>query len=208
MVTEADTCGKYVLPKLYDAGWTDDQISEQKYFTDGRIIFVGNEHIREPGKKTDYILRYKLVFPIALIEAKAAYKKPRDGLQQAMEDAEILQLKFGYSTNGPSIIDIDHLTGNQRNIEIWPSPKELWLRTRKYLGVRAEKGVKDLLYPFRRGMGFLLLLTIKRLKSKEPDMDSTVMSRSLLNYLNRRINRGSRGRKVQNKGTCRYKERP
>lgn len=35
MITEADTCRKYVLPKLYAAGWTDDQISQEKYFTDG-----------------------------------------------------------------------------------------------------------------------------------------------------------------------------
>jgi len=27
--TEADTCRKYVTPRLYKAGWTDDQISEQ-----------------------------------------------------------------------------------------------------------------------------------------------------------------------------------
>lgn len=26
MPTEADTCRKYVLPKLYAAGWSDDQI--------------------------------------------------------------------------------------------------------------------------------------------------------------------------------------
>jgi hypothetical protein len=38
MINEADTCRKYVLPKLYAAGWNDDQISEQKSFTDGRII--------------------------------------------------------------------------------------------------------------------------------------------------------------------------
>jgi type I restriction enzyme R subunit len=47
---EADTCRRYVLPKLYEAGWTDDQISEQKYFTDGRIIPVGRKHRRRPGK--------------------------------------------------------------------------------------------------------------------------------------------------------------
>jgi len=34
MSTEADTCRKYVLPKLYAAGWTDDQISELKSFAD------------------------------------------------------------------------------------------------------------------------------------------------------------------------------
>jgi hypothetical protein len=29
-ITETDTCRKYVLPKLYEADWTDEQISEQK----------------------------------------------------------------------------------------------------------------------------------------------------------------------------------
>ena len=71
MITEADTCRKYVLPKLYKAGWSDDQINEQKYFTDGRVVVVGKKHIRKPGKKADYILRYRLDFPIAVIEAKA-----------------------------------------------------------------------------------------------------------------------------------------
>ena len=32
MATEADTCRKYVLPKLYATGWTDDQINEQRPF--------------------------------------------------------------------------------------------------------------------------------------------------------------------------------
>ena len=36
--TEADTCRIYVLPKLYEAGWTDEQINEQHTFTDGRVI--------------------------------------------------------------------------------------------------------------------------------------------------------------------------
>lgn len=30
MANEADTCRKYVLPKLYHSGWTDDQINEQR----------------------------------------------------------------------------------------------------------------------------------------------------------------------------------
>jgi hypothetical protein len=60
MSTEADTCRKYILPKLYAAGWTDDQINEQHYFTDGRIVVVGDKHYRKPGKKADYLLRYRL----------------------------------------------------------------------------------------------------------------------------------------------------
>ena len=35
-VSEADTCRTYVLPKLYAAGWTDEQIREQVVAKRGR----------------------------------------------------------------------------------------------------------------------------------------------------------------------------
>ena len=50
-LTEADTCRRYVLPKLYTAGWTDEQISEQKTFTDGRIVLAGDKPRRRPQKR-------------------------------------------------------------------------------------------------------------------------------------------------------------
>jgi PAS domain S-box-containing protein len=34
--TVADRCRKRVLPRLNDAGWTDDQIGRERYFSDGR----------------------------------------------------------------------------------------------------------------------------------------------------------------------------
>ncbi|MDI6767539.1 MAG: hypothetical protein QME52_12020 [Bacteroidota bacterium] len=42
MITEADTCRKYILPKLLDAGWDDEphSFTEQKSFTDGRIVVL------------------------------------------------------------------------------------------------------------------------------------------------------------------------
>lgn len=66
MANEADTCRQYVLPKLYAAGWTDDQIREQKHFTDGRIVVAGRKHFRKPGKKADYLLYYKPEFLIGV----------------------------------------------------------------------------------------------------------------------------------------------
>ena len=69
-LTEADTCRRYVVPKLYAAGWTDDQISEQKSFTDGRIVVAGTKVKRRPQKRADYLLRYRRDFPIAVVEAK------------------------------------------------------------------------------------------------------------------------------------------
>ncbi len=145
MITEADTCRKYVLPKLYKAGWSDDQISEQKTFTDGRIIVIGNKVRRGKPKRADYILRISKNFPIAVVEAKAAYKNPSDGLQQAKEYAEILGLKFAYSTNGHRIVEHDFITGMERELQEFPSPEELWNRLKEAEGITPEMEDKILL---------------------------------------------------------------
>src|SRR6202158_2325281 len=129
-LNEADTCRTYVLPKLYSAGWEDTQISEQKSFTDGRIMLAGNRAIRRQQKRSDYLLRYRRDFPIAVVEAKAVYRTAGDGLQQAKEYALILGLKFAYATNGHSIIEHDFLTGLENTIHIFTKPPELWNKLR------------------------------------------------------------------------------
>jgi len=130
MITEADTCRKYVLPKLTQAGWDNDphSFTEQKTFTDGRIIVIGQKIKRQKQKRADYLLRYTRDFMIAVIEAKAAYKSSGDGLQQAKDYAEILGLKFPYSTNGHGIIEFDYLSGKEREVNSFPTPAELWTR--------------------------------------------------------------------------------
>ena len=65
MANEANTCRKFVLPKLYSAGWNDDQINEQQYFTDGRIVVVGRKHYRKAGKKP--IIFYDTLLIIQLL---------------------------------------------------------------------------------------------------------------------------------------------
>jgi type I restriction enzyme R subunit len=147
MPTEADTCRRYILPKLYDAGWTDDQISEQQTFTDGRIMVTGTRVYRGTQKRADYILRYKPSLMIAVVEAKAAYKNPRDGLQQAKEYAQILDLKFAYSTNGYSIVEHDFLSGKETDIASFPTPEELWRRLNSYLGMNTIEQQQRYLTP-------------------------------------------------------------
>jgi type I restriction enzyme R subunit len=127
-LTEADTCRKFVLPKLYAAGWDDEQISEQKTFADGRIVVAGSKVSRRPQKRADYLLRYRRDFPIAIVEAKAACKKPGDGLQQAKDYARILGLQFAYSTNGHGIIEHDFTDGRDNGRADFPSPDDLWKR--------------------------------------------------------------------------------
>jgi len=153
MITEADTCRKYVLPKLYAAGWNDDQISEQKSFTDGRIVVVGSNARRRPSKRADYLLRYARDFMLAVIEAKAAYKLPGDGLQQAKEYAGVLGLKFAYSTNGHAIIEFDYTTGHERELKAFPTPDELWQRLRSAEKLADEETATKLLTPANPTIG-------------------------------------------------------
>src|SRR5713226_6667414 len=146
-LTEADTCRKYVLPKLYAAAWDDDRISEQRTITDGRIVVAGNRTIRRPQKRVDYLLRYRPDFSIAVVEAKAAYKNPGDGLQQAKEYAQILGLKFAYATNGHGIVEHDFTTGRDNDLETFPSPDELWQRLKQTENIPSQI-VERLLTPY------------------------------------------------------------
>ncbi len=99
-LSEADTCRKFVVPKLQEAGWDNEphSIAEQRTITDGRIVPVGRGFMRKPPRRVDYLLRYERNFPLAVIEAKAAWKTVGDGLQQAKDYAEMLGLRFAYAT--------------------------------------------------------------------------------------------------------------
>ena len=51
MPNEADTCRRYVVPKLQAAGWDDEphRLSEQVTFTDGRIVVARRQGRRRRG---------------------------------------------------------------------------------------------------------------------------------------------------------------
>src|SRR5260370_30295786 len=107
MPTEADTCRKFVVPRLQAAGWDNEpySIAEQRTITDGRIVPVGKSFVRRAPKRVDYLLRYRRDFPLAVVEAKQEYKTAADGLQQAKPYTEMLGLSFSYPTNGAEIIE-------------------------------------------------------------------------------------------------------
>lgn len=135
MLTEADTCRTYVLPALYAAGWTDDQIREQLTFTPGRIVIAGGKVKRGKPKRLDYLLSYSRDFPLAVVEAKPEDRLPGDGLQQAKDYAELLDLKFAYSTNGPAIVEHDYTSGVESILAAYPSPDQLWRRYCAFRGL-------------------------------------------------------------------------
>ncbi len=145
--TEADTCRTLVLPRLYAAGWNDDQIAEQRTFTDGRIVVTGNKAWRRPRKRADYLLRHRPGLPLAVIEAKAAHRHPSDGIQQAREYAEILDLKFAYTTNGREILEFDFITGKETLLKEFPTPRQLLRRLNAYLGLPSAEQQKRFFDP-------------------------------------------------------------
>jgi len=154
LITEADTCRKYVLPRLIFAGWDTEphSFTEQKSFTDGRIIVSGTKISRRAQKRADYLLRYTRDFMIAVVEAKAAYKSTTDGLQQAKDYAAILGLKFAYSTNGHSIVEFDFLTGKETELAQFPSPDDLWTRLSATQAITPEIASK-LFAPYNHQIG-------------------------------------------------------
>jgi type I site-specific restriction endonuclease len=130
MSTEANTCRTLVLPKLYAAGWTDDQLAEQRSYRAGRIVPKGQGGFRKKPKRTDYLLRYTRDLILAVVEAKQEFKHAADGIQQAKDYAKDLGLKFAYATNGHSIVEFDFLTGQETELRGFPCPTDLWSRIR------------------------------------------------------------------------------
>lgn len=155
MPTEADTCRKYVAPKLQAAGWDDEphSIAEQRSITDGRIVPVGKGFLRKPPKRVDYLLRYTRDFPLAVVEAKAAYKAAADALQQAKQYAEMLGLRFAYATNGHEIIEFDYFTGLESSLTEYPTPAALWSRYRAGAGIADDETAERLLTPYNHTAG-------------------------------------------------------
>jgi hypothetical protein len=76
MPTGADTCRQWVGPKLQAAGRDDEPhaIAERRTITDRRIVPVGQGFTRRPPKRVDYLLRYTRYCPLAVVEARAAYR--------------------------------------------------------------------------------------------------------------------------------------
>lgn len=150
MSNEADTCRKFVVPKLQATGWDNEpcSIAEQRTVTDGRVIPVGKGFVRKPPKRVDYLLRYTRDFPLAVVEAKASYKSAADAVQQARTYAEMLGLKFAYATNGKDIIEIDYFKGTETRIPDFPKPEDLWQRYQAGSQLMAPSQVEHLLAPY------------------------------------------------------------
>jgi len=146
-LSERDICTKYITPAIVQAGWdTHSQIREEVQFTDGRIIVRGRMVSRGKARRADYVLYHKPDLPIAVVEAKDNNHGLGDGMQQAIEYGQALDVPFVYSSNGDGFLEHDFTATSgpaEREIALdaFPSPGELWQR------YRSGKGIDDAIEP-------------------------------------------------------------
>ena len=128
-LTEEDVKFRYINDAITSKGWSKDSIfMEQKVkFTDGKISLHGNLVHREKPKFADYVLYANKATPLAIVEAKDANHSVSHGLQQAMTYAQMLDVKFAYSSNGEGFAEHDFLTGKERTFAMdeFPTKEEL-----------------------------------------------------------------------------------
>jgi type I restriction enzyme R subunit len=141
MASEADTRANYIDPALKAAYWQPSNIIREYYFTDGRKLGGGAR-----GRRcfVDYLL-YKDNRYLAVVEAKKDSEHPTKGLQQAIDYATKLHVRFVYSSNGKETYEFDLETGKGEYIEFYPTPDEL---ENRYAGITTNLGQQLRNIPF------------------------------------------------------------
>jgi type I restriction enzyme R subunit len=149
-LSESDTRAKLLDPALHARGWTEDLIRREE--TAGAIELLGNQPVKRPRGRVDYVLRIKVTpesqpVAVALIEAKAERLPPSHGLEQAKLYAAAckrLNVQFVYSSNGHQFVEYDRSSGRTeeaRPISDFPSPQDLRRRYEKAVGFRLSDPV-------------------------------------------------------------------
>jgi type I restriction enzyme, R subunit len=125
---EDETCRRFVLPALEVVGWTPDQVKAAYPVTRGRIRAMAQLHRQDRPLIADYVLEHSDGLPVAVIEAKRSRRDPADGFEQVKRYAQLLDVPFAYATNGRRILELDARAGRLSEIDVFPSPDELWRR--------------------------------------------------------------------------------
>lgn len=139
-MSEDDVRAKYITPAVIRAGWPEQMIRRQVYFTNGRIYVKGRLTARGKRKFADYILYYKPNIPLALIEAKDNGHTIGDGMQQALDYARTLDIPFVFSSNGEGFLFHDNTVINgaierELSMDEFPSPTVLWGKYKRYKNI-------------------------------------------------------------------------
>ncbi|MDO6542561.1 EcoAI/FtnUII family type I restriction enzme subunit R [Photobacterium sanguinicancri] len=134
--TEADTRADLIDPMLVKCGWggTEHSYIRREVICPGRIMNGGK---RGTKVSSDYVLEYKGK-KLGVVEAKKESLSYSEGVRQAIDYATRLQCRVAYATNGHEIYEIDMVTGDQKLVDRYLSPDELWALTFTDSGCAAE----------------------------------------------------------------------
>ncbi len=127
-MNEAETRAELIDPKLKKCGWgvvDGSKILREYPITAGRIQTGG---VRAKKLTADYVLVYKGI-KLAVIEAKSDELEVGEGVAQAKQYAEKLNLETTYSTNGKAIYSICMKTGAEGLVDDYLTPEGLWNKT-------------------------------------------------------------------------------
>ena len=127
-MNEAQTKHDLIEPALREAGWGIIEGSRLRLefpITKGRLI---GQNRRATPLFADYVLEYKNR-RIGIVEAKKRDFYYTDGVGQAKDYAERLNIRFTYATNGLKIYGIDMDEGTEGDVSKYPTPDELWEMT-------------------------------------------------------------------------------
>jgi type I restriction enzyme, R subunit len=127
-MNEAQTKHDLITPALQKAGWGIVEGSRLRLefpITKGRLIGHGK---RAKPIYADYILEYKNL-RIGVVEAKKRDLYYTDGLGQAKDYAERLNIRYTYATNGLKIYGVDMDEATEGDVSKFPTPDELWEMT-------------------------------------------------------------------------------
>jgi type I restriction enzyme R subunit len=127
-MNESETRAELIDPKLKACGWgvvEDSKILREYNINAGKIQTGGG---RSKKLTADYVLVYKGI-KLAIVEAKSADLEVGEGVAQAKQYAEKLQLQTTYSTNGKEIYSICLKTGEEVIVSNYLTPDELWNKT-------------------------------------------------------------------------------
>ncbi len=121
---EVETRAELIDPTLKAAGWgvVEGSRVRREVITLGRLQGAGT---RAKQDIADYVLVYKNQ-KLAVIEAKRESADVTEGLAQAKRYAEKLHTRFAYATNGHGLYRVDMQTGEEGEVDAYPTPDELW----------------------------------------------------------------------------------
>ena len=159
-LSERDICTKFITAAIRNAGWQQTQFREEVSLTAGRVLVRGNlaYRLKNPQakggpKRADYVLYAKSNIPIAVIEAKRNSYEVGQGMQQALDYAEMLDAPIAISSNGDGFLlhdrsGITQPTEQELSLEEFPTYDDLWAIYQQWKGLKLPAQKKLITQPY------------------------------------------------------------